>query len=245
MPRTKTKGELWRELRFLYVLRDGGTGNTTLNAAPAKGALSITIASGTGFANGDRIRVGSEDLIEEHVIASGGGTTTLTLQTELHRAHAIGEAVVERTQTDLGHLNDDGVVMTAPGDHNPVTIGTRALTWAYLIGHTELVYSFSIVNWNLENLATAFGIPENLILGAGSSGDPWRLVLDPTDYATQANQSFAFEGIRHDGSTIRGEAWAAEPNVTALNATLARATSATPLAMEARATSGVALYHYT
>jgi hypothetical protein len=245
MPRTKTKGELWRRLDFLYILRDGGTGDTTVNSAASKGDLTVTIASGTGFADSDRIRVGSEDKIEEHVIASGGGTTTLTLQTELHRDHAVGDAVVERVQTDLGHLTDDGVTLTSPGDHNAVNIGTRTLAWAYLIGHTEFSTEFSLASWNLENIATAFAIPESLILGAGSSTDPYRVVLDPEDYATDLNLSFAFEGILLSGDTVRGEIWGAEVDVTALNATLARATAATPLGMRARATSGGALYIWT
>ena len=247
MPREKTKGELWRELQFMYVLRDktGTFGSTTLSANEAKGQTVISVSAVTNFATADRVRVGTGDQMEEHVLEAVGASD-LTLASPLHRDHLSGEAVVEREQIDLGHLNDDGVVLTAPGDHNPVTIGTRALTWAYLIGHTELVMSFSVVNWNLENLALAFGIPETatFIVGAGTAADPYRVVLDPVDYATVQNLSFAFQGIRHDGDIIRGEAWGAETNVTALNATLARATAATPLAMEARATSALAVYHW-
>jgi hypothetical protein len=245
MPRAKTKGELWRRLDYMYILRDQTTspGDTTTDAAEPKGEVALSVADEANFAADDYIRVDSEDAMEVHQVLSTG-VGLITTKTGLHNAKPSGTVVKELEQVDLGHLTDDGVTFTAPGDHNAVNIGTRTLAWAYLIGHTELAAEFSLASWNLENIATAFGIPDTstYILGAGTTADPYRLVLDPEDYATELNVSFAFEGIRQDGAFMRFEMWGAEVDVTALNATLARATAATPLGMRARATSGVGIY---
>lgn len=83
---------------------------TTLSAPAAKGATTITVAAGTGLANGDYIHIGTVETestnpgsnLETVQIVSGGGTTSLTIRGlgdgtsfGLRFAHASGEAVTE------------------------------------------------------------------------------------------------------------------------------------------------------
>jgi hypothetical protein len=83
-----------------YNINVSGTCNTTLANAAAAGANTIDIVSGTDCADGDPIVIDFGDGaggIELFTIASGGGTTTLTLSGNLANAHGIGETVDERT----------------------------------------------------------------------------------------------------------------------------------------------------
>jgi hypothetical protein len=83
-----------------YNVNVSGTCNTTLAAAAAAGANTITVASGTDCADGDPIVIDFGDAaggIELFTISSGGGTTTLTLSGNLANAHAVGETVDERS----------------------------------------------------------------------------------------------------------------------------------------------------
>jgi hypothetical protein len=243
MPRTKTKGELWKRLDYAYVLRDDATPVTdTLNGAIVAGAATFDLQTGEGadFSTDDRGRIGAEDEIEEFVVESVA-TDEITPKSEVAFDHADGKPVELREQIDLGHLTDDGVRFQTPGDHNPINVVTRTLAWGYIVGHTEQIAEFSLANWNLENIATSFGIDEGDISGAGTAADPYRLVIDPEGYNADINMSFVFEGSRHDGSTLRGELWAAEPDITAMNAQLARGVVA-PLGMRVRATSATAMF---
>lgn len=77
------------------------TCNTTLTAAAAVGAKTITVASASGCAAGDTIRIGTGSAQEDAKIASVSGTT-ITLVAGLTKAHASGETVVEVTATSGG-----------------------------------------------------------------------------------------------------------------------------------------------
>lgn len=80
----------------------GGGGGSTLSATVYPGETIITIASGTGYANDDYIQVSAgasagTNGAEIRQIASGGGTTTLTLDAPLRYQHDSGQACNEVT----------------------------------------------------------------------------------------------------------------------------------------------------
>lgn len=82
-----------------YIGYGSGGIYTTLAAATAAAATTITLASGTGTANGDYLLIdpNNTDPIAREVsaISSGGGTTAITLSTALRVAHSNGVGVAD------------------------------------------------------------------------------------------------------------------------------------------------------
>lgn len=72
-----------------------GGGNTTLNGATAANVSSIVVASATGLAAGEYLKIDTLANAEYRRISSVAGTT-VTLATALRLAHATGVAVVEQ-----------------------------------------------------------------------------------------------------------------------------------------------------
>ena len=72
-----------------------GGGGSTLNGAHARGVASITVVSGTDYADDDYIQIGTGDNAEVRQISSGGGTTTLVLNYPLSNDHLTGETCNE------------------------------------------------------------------------------------------------------------------------------------------------------
>src|SRR5258708_39329357 len=136
MPRTNKKAELWSFMSQVGVFRDNtGLGNTTLNAAAAAGAATISLVGNAGFAAGNWIRIGAGETMEinQQVGAlTGAGPYTLTTLYPVAFAHAAAEAVVGQTQTDLGHATDRGVTVDVKGDHNVLKSAVRRLALRYL-----------------------------------------------------------------------------------------------------------------
>ncbi len=74
----------------------GGGADTTLAADVAAGSLTITVASATGIAANDYLRIGDVDEREVRRVAVGGVSgTTITLTAGLGRAHDAGDQVRE------------------------------------------------------------------------------------------------------------------------------------------------------
>lgn len=87
---------------------DSATASTTLGANATPGASTVTLISGTGFANGDYIQIGTTgtDVASEfRLINSGGGTTTITLDLPLTYTHTSGATVKDfHTVTVIQHV---------------------------------------------------------------------------------------------------------------------------------------------
>ena len=79
------------------------TPNTTLSAAAAVGATSITVTSATGFSIGETITIGTAPAQETAVITNIV-STTFTLSVGLEQDHASGDAVhgTAASTTSLG-----------------------------------------------------------------------------------------------------------------------------------------------
>jgi hypothetical protein len=75
----------------------GGGGSTTLAANTAVNAATFTVASATGLAVGDFVRIGPAGANQEHREIIGLAGTTVTPDVNLALAHTSGDAVVEVT----------------------------------------------------------------------------------------------------------------------------------------------------
>lgn len=253
MARLNKKAELWSYLSQVGVFRDNtGIGNTTLSAAAAAGATTISLVGNTGFAAGNWCRIGGAipagslaggetmEINQQVGALTGAGPFVMTTLYPVAIAHAAGEAVVGQTLTDLGHATDTGVKVDIKGDHNVVKSAVRRLALGYLIGHIEIEASWELIGYALENVATTLAMKESDITGAGSAGNPNRLYADPNLYSEENDLSFFFRGFRKDTTPVYGFLWGCEVDVTAIAMQMQRGKEA-PIQFRVRATSGYAI----
>lgn len=213
MPRTYTNDELWNRLSEVGIFRDKDDGaTTTLSAAAAKGAASFAVASGSSIQQDMWLRIGTASRAELVKVKSVT-TNTVTPYAPLAFAHANGSEVQEVERVPLGAIGEDGV--SAPefaGDFNQVNAAQQRAAYAFLIGHTDGIMRFSVLDYNLENIALAFGLPETAIVGSGTAQAPYRLILDPDDFGQLSNHFFYFTGIRKDLTSFEVQAWRTDVN---------------------------------
>jgi hypothetical protein len=98
----------------------GTTCNTTLTAAAAVGATTISVASAAGCTAGDTIRIGSGSGSEDVKIASVSGNT-ITLVAGLKKAQVAGATVVEVTTTGGGGSTPGSQPATGAGSDGGVS----------------------------------------------------------------------------------------------------------------------------
>jgi len=103
----------------------GGGADTTLSADVAAGSLTITVASATGIADNNYLRIGDVNEREIRRVAVGGVSgTTITLTAALGRSHDAGDQVreVDDAGTATGALDlwDDEFTGFAYPNHKQV-----------------------------------------------------------------------------------------------------------------------------
>lgn len=108
----------------------------------------------------------------------------------------------------IGDLSEGGLSMAVATEEITIKSGSQIETYAYGKGGTEQTMSGELLNVNVNNMAFALGMNEdaNNITGAGSSGDPYILVVDPELFGQQAARLYYATGTRVDGQIIRFEA---------------------------------------
>lgn len=244
MARTRKKGELFSHLTQMGVYRAGGGGNTnfTGGTAPA-GVTAITVSVITGFTVGQVIALGSGENVELNVVQSAPSGNNIPLRFPTAFAHETLEPVLGQVLTDLGHLSDDGVSIAVSGDDNAIMSATRRQVLGYLQGHTEQTFECSLEGFNLENIATALGIAETAITGAGTSSSPNRLVTDAAKFRTENDLCFEASGVRKDGTIVVAQFWGVELDQAALTTALKRGDAAL-IPIRGRVTSAMAIQTY-
>lgn len=213
MPRTYSNRELWNRLSEVGAFRDKSNGQSTmLDAAASKGDASFTVAAGGSITQDMWLRIGTGSAAELVKVKSVVGTT-ITPYAPLAFDHANESAVQEVERVKLGAIGEDGV--SAPefaGDFNAVNAAQQRATYGFLIGHTDGIMRFSLIDYNLENIALAFGLPETAIAGSGTAQVPYRLMLNPDDFGALSDHFFYFTGIRKDLTSIEVQAWRTDVN---------------------------------
>lgn len=244
MARLNNKKELWSHLSQVQAVRDatGTFGSTTLTAAAAAGAGSLTVAAITNFAVGQNIRVGSgetAELVRVHP-STAPATLTITLDpaTPLQFAHASAEAVVQQALTDPGHLDDAGVVVSYKGGLEDVNSAVQRMLFGQLSGYLDIGLSFGLLGYNVENFALAMGMLESRVLGAGTTAQPRVLRIDTARCGEQLDAGWMFTGARKDGKTVRLTAMGCEMDLSGFSFQLQRG-SKLALPVKAKVYAGV------
>lgn len=218
------KNSLLKSLTSVLLTRDfAGGGSTVLLAAAAKGASIISLTSGTNFTVGDTVRVGSGSQTELVVLTAGQVSPLFATAEPLGRAHAIGEAVVEQAGYDVGDITDAGVDVQLSRETSDVTVATRRLNYAILLGYGSLEAGFTLPGLTMENIALALGMPLSSVSGTGASSTaPKHIATDFTDISGESNTSMVCTGVLMDGTPVRVELWGIDPDYTGFSVNLRR-----------------------
>jgi len=174
------------------VDKTGTFGNTTLTAAAAAGATTITVAAITNFSDTDVIRVGDGETMEVCVVSGAPSGFVITLASALKKAHASGEAVVEQVANEIGPIMGDSCKIMWSRETQDVFVASQRLTWSTTKGYGAMRSEFMFPAPSLYNIAFALGIPSSAIQGTGADG------VNPTTLATAAmRRGTEDDGTRH------------------------------------------------
>lgn len=203
MPRTNDFNELFRKLDSLKVFRlvTSSPGSTTLAASLASGATAANLTSTTNFTSGDPVFIIGDGGCELNGITATTPTTAVPLLYKANFAQSSGASFVEAVSTDLGHIEEGGLVLNASQPLSPINSAFQALPLTYIYGYGEFEATFGLLGFNGLNFQTALGIPESE-QGTGTPSDPYQVGLSGAAMGTQTIQCFRATGTRHDGKTI-------------------------------------------
>lgn len=195
--------------------------NTTLVAATAAGAATITVTSGTNAKVGPARINSGEDIERIDIITVAGAVLTLARPTK--RDHPILAVVVEQVAEDAGDVDGD-VTVSMSKENTDQFSAMRFLAFTQLPGNASASIAAKILGTTLENIALCCGIPRTRIFGAGTSAAaPKVLTTDFSDVDTVNNLSVAIVSKRQDGTSTVFELWGVNQDYTQVSMQLARA----------------------
>lgn len=234
MARSLSSSKVFHQLNTWSRL-DDGTSSSTLDAAASKGDLTIDVATGegSGFTAGDIIRIGANGGTASINTVASVATDTLTLDDPLARDYAAGVAVQELSATNLGALDENGVQFNVSSDETEVLAGTQKDVYLYLSGAVGGTLSFTLRDFESENLAEILGISD----ATGNNVHAGGFVGPLEDVAGRSFLPYMAQGVLEDATAVTAYFWAAK--VAAVDAAIQLA-HGTPsvLAFNGRAVSG-------
>lgn len=232
MARINRKTELLSHLRTVEAIlaNTAAAAATTVTAAVAVGASTITVASITGIAVGNTLALGTgerKEIVKVHAsTAPSGNTITLDATTLPQQAHDAGNDVVLQQILDLGAVHADGVSLSYEGEPTDIAAETQSFLYAQKTGFAEIMVDFGLIGVMVENLTAAWGMLLSRITGSGTSASPRELYLDLTDADGLLNEQtdlcFRFTGVRKDRTVVQYDCFACEIDPTAFSLELGR-----------------------
>lgn len=202
MPRLNSGSELFKYLNSVkkYVVAGSGA-NTTTTEAITVGMLDTDVAAITGGAAGDYVLISGDGGVELTKISSAAGTN-FVWDRPLAIAQSSGADVDEATEINLGHVEESGATFGGTYSLTPINAATSRVALASLAESAELTFEIPLLGYNNLNLQAAFGVTE-AELGAGSSSDPYRVVIGRSTVGTQSSiQAFRLAGVRFDSKNV-------------------------------------------
>lgn len=152
-----TKGKVWDSLTEVGFFLDTAT-TTTVNGALSAGATSLVMTSGTSFADGDWVRIGSGDTAQFLWLGTKS-TNTFTLRTRNFRAIGNGLTITKVTPTKFAGISPDGATLSLGGSVEPLRVAERPMSIGIRAGAATVSLAYATVDVSLANIARALGIP--------------------------------------------------------------------------------------
>jgi hypothetical protein len=135
-------------------------------------------------------------------------------------------------------VHSDGVNISMAGNVEDVNSSVQRLLFAQLTGFQDIMAEWKLLSYIVENIATALGMLETRVLGAGTAGDPRTLTIDASKVNEQTDVAFRFTGARKDGTSVSVDLFGVELDPTAFNISLLRGQQTT-IPFRAKVTAGV------
>jgi hypothetical protein len=205
MARSLSSNKVFHELNTWSRL-DDGTSSGALDAAASKGDSTIDLGTGegAGFEAGDIIRIGANGGTASINTVTSVATDTLTLDDPLARDYAATTVVQELSATELGALDENGVQFNVSSDETEVLAGTQKDVYLYIAGAVGATMSYTLRDFESENLAEILGIDDTTGDNVHSGG----FVGPLEDVASRSFLPYMAEGVLEDATAVVVYFWA-------------------------------------
>jgi hypothetical protein len=165
---------------------------TTLTAAAAAGASSITIASlgSPAIANGNKIVIGQGSTAETQTVSSVAGFPTITLTGTLANAHSIGDTVAKGSGAGATALILDSNAGIIIGTVITIDVGPNAETKTItsISGTKQVNFSGGLANTHQANCPVTFTMPA-VLQNSFTTGSCEVTRVQYQGYITQRNRA--------------------------------------------------------
>lgn len=186
----------------LYQIQPTTPGDTTLTANAARAATSLTVAAITNFASADPIFLVGDGGTELNSINGAPSGTTIVPAQPLAIAQSTGARVVEAVKYALGHIAEGSARLTGSSSTVPIPAATSAVPIGFLSTGGTLGFAIAGLSFDSRILNLAFG-QDQLETGAGTSGDPWTMVVGQLSVGTHSLACLRGLATRKDGKTVQ------------------------------------------
>ncbi len=215
MARALSSQKVFHQMTGIFLFNDSAT-TSLLTDAPAIGTkvLNVTATEGSMFTVGGVCRVGPNGNLAEVNQIETIATDALTFRLPFHRALAIGEVITVLTAVDLGATDDNGVNLETTQAETAIIAGTQRSTYLFIPQNVEEALTWSLRDFEKENLATSLGLDEASTAVVDTNG----VVLNPNNFASLTNKPWKMEGLLEDGTAVTSFIYSAK--IAAGNQTL-------------------------
>jgi hypothetical protein len=189
-----TKGKLIERLVEVGLIVDDAILSTTVANAAAKDAQSLTLASGTGAAAGQWLRLSGPGRRDDLVFMNAPSGAVMSLRTRLGYAAAVGDLAVVQKLVPFGGCAEEGIDFQTGGEVAAIRLGTKRGQVAIKNRRAEGRLSFMVVDFTLDNIRQALGLPTGNLSGS-------RLKVDTSLFTNYVNGVYV-KGLYKDGSTF-------------------------------------------
>jgi hypothetical protein len=211
------KNKVLSRLSSLWIARTTVAGAaTTLSAAAAKAAGTLTVTSIAGFSSGQAIRIGSGNDMELNKINGAPAGSTITLAWPLQRAHIALEDVKQMTVYDHGAPDEGGVDVVVSGEVQDVMIATQRMPLTNVKGYMSAGGEWAWPFADLNTFVTAMGALLSRITGSGTVSAPKQYITDGNDSGEETDVAVIAGGVLVDGTFVYVELWGVSMDYTAI-----------------------------
>lgn len=117
--------------------------------------------------------------------------------------HEAGADVKLLSEIDLGYIEEGGI--TLAGSSSTQSVGAanaNGKIWQGSPDVGDLSASWGQRASSLENLLSAYGIPEDRLTGDGTTNNPYRAMVHPDVMGTQVDYAYWFSGLYKNGKVF-------------------------------------------